>query len=222
MKLKALDQIPAMHCPHAAPVKRPAISGRAWIKGMATAIKSFQPKRELVAGGDVLWKPINKQAALMLSKSSDKHKTHEPISTMKTGNHTNKLDDSKHETARIVAKMTQTHERAEKDLDEFISRAELMKSRMEILTTTCRTDVMAFIEEIPKATEKLRTWRQTCERERDLSIKALSDLRKFFLSDDHEKEMHRLSEFVRISERLAMLAKDGTLEKIADVMLKLS
>ena len=60
------------------------------------------------------------------------------------------------------------------------------------------------------------------EREKDMSLKALRELRQFFLESEHEREMMRLNEFVSMAERLAKLAKDGTLEKVADVMLKLA
>jgi hypothetical protein len=49
----------------------------------------------------------------------------------------------------------------------------------------------------------------------------LADLRKFFLTSDHEEEMRRLKDFVSVAERLEKMAQSGTLDKIAEVMLKL-
>jgi hypothetical protein len=62
----------------------------------------------------------------------------------------------------------------------------------------------------------------TVEREVNMSVRALEDLRKFFLGEQHEKEMARLNEFVRTCERLQALSDNGTLNAVADVMLKLA
>lgn len=104
-------------------------------------------------------------------------------------------------------------------------RVEVMKSiraSLDLATDLFRRDMIDFSDELPKHMEKLRLWRMSMERERDASLKALRELRQFFLEDSHEKEMQRLNEFVRTCERLRDLAADGTLEKVADVMLKLA
>lgn len=48
------------------------------------------------------------------------------------------------------------------------------------------------------------------------------DVRKFFLSEDHEKEVAKLREFIELCERLRALKNDGTLDKVADTILKLA
>lgn len=52
-------------------------------------------------------------------------------------------------------------------------------------------------------------------------VKQLEDVRKFFLSADHEKEIARLKEFVDLCERLKALKDSGFLDTVADTMLKL-
>lgn len=70
--------------------------------------------------------------------------------------------------------------------------------------------------------ETFRSMRMTTTTEVAAMIKPLEDLRKFFLGDDHQKEMDRLKEFVDICERLEKLKKSGFLDTVADTMLKLS
>lgn len=70
--------------------------------------------------------------------------------------------------------------------------------------------------------ETFRSMRMTTTTEVAAMIKPLEDLRKFFLGDDHQKEMERLKEFVDVCERLEKLKKSGFLDTVADTMLKLS
>jgi hypothetical protein len=50
----------------------------------------------------------------------------------------------------------------------------------------------------------------------------LRELRQFLLGSDYETEITRLSTFVDLCERLQKLKKDGTLDAIADTMIKLA
>ena len=70
--------------------------------------------------------------------------------------------------------------------------------------------------------ETFRAMRMTTTTEVSAMIKPLTDIRKFFLGDDHQKEMDRLKEFVDICERLETLKKSGFMDAVADTMLKLS
>lgn len=108
------------------------------------------------------------------------------------------------------------------DIVEYAQEVKLARRILEEATDNFREDVMNFTDELPKAVKNLRSWRMTMEAEKTLSIKALTELREFFLGHDYEKEMVRLSEFVRLCEKLKALSADGTLDKVADVMLKLA
>ncbi len=120
---------------------------------------------------------------------------------------------------RMIAKMEQS---IPANLQEKITQFQAIKISLELATDLFRTDMVHFAEELPKHLAVIRQWRMTMEREKEMSLKALRELRQFFLEAEHEKEMQRLSEFVRLCERMAIIAKDGTLEKVADVMLKLA
>lgn len=50
----------------------------------------------------------------------------------------------------------------------------------------------------------------------------LADIRRFFLADGHHEEIRRLREFIDLCERLAKLKKDGTLDAVAETIIKLS
>jgi hypothetical protein len=67
-----------------------------------------------------------------------------------------------------------------------------------------------------------RMTRMAIGTEANLLLKECGDVRKFFLSDDHDKEVTKLREFVELAERLRALKNDGTLDKLADTILKLS
>ncbi len=184
-------------------------------------------KRELIAGGDVLWKPIDKQAAMMLSKSNNQINTENIMSSLNANlsevTITMPKKESEHTVAVRVGRVMK--EKSAQTMDSGMQFAEEVAKAREILyqaTDNFRGDVLNFTEEMPKALERVRAWRMTVEREVNMSVRALEDLRKFFLGEQHEKEMARLNEFVRTCERLQALSDNGTLNAVADVMLKLA
>lgn len=215
--LRALSELPEVADVTPAPPtpERPYNPNDSETKRLERAIIKFTG-RELVAGGDIRWKPINKEAAMMLSKrimSEPKRIMSEPKQT------TNGLPGGD------VALGNKMIHKAEKTSSGVIGFAEQVTEARRALDTALdliRPEMLDFINEVPAFTEKIRAWRMNLVREKDLSIQALSDLRKFFLDDAHEKEMARLNDFIRTAERLSALAKDGTLDKIAEVMIKLS
>lgn len=69
--------------------------------------------------------------------------------------------------------------------------------------------------------DEMRSFRMTAVAETSLAQKSLSDVRKFFMDKDHEKEIARLREFVELCERLERLKESGFLDRMADTMLKL-
>ena len=70
--------------------------------------------------------------------------------------------------------------------------------------------------------DTFRAMRMTTTTEVAAMVKPLEELRKFFLGEDHQKEVDRLREFVDLCERLEKLKKSGFLDTVADTMLKLS
>ena len=48
------------------------------------------------------------------------------------------------------------------------------------------------------------------------------EIRKFFMDDEHEKQIARLKEFVEVCERLNELKNSGFLDSVANTILKLA
>jgi len=79
-----------------------------------------------------------------------------------------------------------------------------------------------WLEESSKVMESIRQARVAIGFESKQLLAECSDVRKFFLSDDHDKEIAKLREFIELAERLRSLKNDGTLDKLADTILKLT
>jgi len=80
---------------------------------------------------------------------------------------------------------------------------------------TFRDNSKAYLEEIRNVRFAMVTETNSMTRE-------LRDLRRFFLDADHKEEITRLREFVGLCERLRELKKDGTLDAVAETILRLS
>jgi hypothetical protein len=75
---------------------------------------------------------------------------------------------------------------------------------------------------ILKQIEATRQSRFALEAETRNMMLQFKEVREFFLSDAHTKEVDRLKEFVGLCERLKALKDSGFLDAIADTILQLS
>lgn len=66
-----------------------------------------------------------------------------------------------------------------------------------------------------------RSFRMAVDGELSKTLKALEDVRIFFLSPDHDKEVARLKEFTDLCERLKALKDSGFLDRVSDTILRL-
>lgn len=119
---------------------------------------------------------------------------------------------------------------------EFARRADRLKNNeidlairtqeaRELLQLHCdhiRESWLDWLEKSTKIMEAIRQARVTTGTEAKALLNECADVRKFFLSDQHEIEITRLREFIELAERLRSLKQDGTLDKLADTILKLS
>jgi hypothetical protein len=101
---------------------------------------------------------------------------------------------------------------------------DLKKARSE-MDRTCKevstlTDVVLPL--LHTNLQNIRSTRMSVENECRQCLTALRDVRKFFLESDYKTEIDRLNEFLELFARIKQLQKDGTLDLIADVMLKLA
>lgn len=77
-------------------------------------------------------------------------------------------------------------------------------------------------DESSKVLESIRQTRAAIGIESRQLLSECGDVRKFFLSEDHDKEIVKLREFIELAERLRSLKNDGTLDRLADTILKLA
>lgn len=212
------------------------VSNKATNRIAKTISGLFRGKRELVCGGDIKWKPVDLAAARLLMKSPAinkpaKNPPMKPNSVkpseltkmhqfLPKGKSQAEFDEAVHH--EICAALPNRAQAMTDQLVQVANNAASAKELLESVVTNLRGDIQEFSDSLPAALKAVRAWRMAITNERDLSLAALADIRKFFLSGDHEKEMSRLENFVRTCERLRSLAQDGTLEKVADVMLKLA
>lgn len=199
-------------------------------KERATQKPKISRAKEIVAGGEILWKPVNREAAKLLWKSSEIY--HPPPNmgrgdeihhfSEKVDKNLDKASDWEMSCSIADSILKRSSKMMNKDIVEYSDEVRQARKVLEDATDNFRATVLEFTDELPGTVKKLRSWRMTMEAERTLSIKALTELREFFLGHDYDKEMVRLSEFVRLCEKLKTLAEDGTLDKVADTMLKLA
>lgn len=77
-------------------------------------------------------------------------------------------------------------------------------------------------EESEKIFKDIQMTRKAIEYESKELLTACRDVRKFFLEPQHTEEVSRLKEFVEVMDRLRTLKFDGTLDAVADTILKLA
>lgn len=206
------------------PIKTPKLTSKELLKKADNLLSQFRPERELIAGGDIKWKPVNREAAMLLAKAPEINKPRTMTQEKqldRVNGMTAKVNNPCAETAMGRKLISEANKLPEK-LEQHVDHIKMARASLDMATDLFRRDMIEFCEELPKHTEKIRQWRMMVEREKDMSLSALRELRKFFLEKDHEVEMQRLSEFVRMAERLAALSKDGTLDAVASIMLKLA
>lgn len=115
--------------------------------------------------------------------------------------------------------------RAERLKDPTVELAVRLAEATEFLEWSVnhvRKDWLDWIDQTKQAIIDTRQTKAAMEFETKGLLAACADVRKFFLSDDHTKEVQRLKEFVELCERLRALKADGTLDAVADTILKLS
>lgn len=93
---------------------------------------------------------------------------------------------------------------------------------LELHATTIKKSWFDWLDESSKILESIRQTRVAIGHESKTLLTECGDVRKFFLGADHEKEIARLKEFIELAERLRALKADGTLDKLADTILKLT
>ncbi len=125
-------------------------------------------------------------------------------------------------SADIAAAINKKVDRLKDNTIDLAIRSLEARAFLEAHTDAIQTSWLNWMEETGKVMESIRQTRVAIGLEANKLLSECGDVRKFFLADDHAKEIARLREFVELCERLRALKADGTLDKLADTILKLS
>lgn len=124
----------------------------------------------------------------------------------------------------VPALTTITGGRMHQQKELFIATAEelrIAKREMQDTLNETRATMNALEPLLLDNIERVRRHRMAVLTEMNKSLTMLKDVRKFFLDKEHKEEIARLKELIELSERLRSLTKDGTMEAVTDIIIKL-
>jgi hypothetical protein len=133
------------------------------------------------------------------------------------GNHQDAFMD-----AQVAAAMTKKIDRLRDESIELAIRANEARQWLEWNCSHVENSWVNWLELSNKVLEDIRLARMAIGQESSKLLAECGDVRKFFLSEDHDREITKLREFIELAERLRALKQDGTLDKLADTILKLA
>ena len=107
-------------------------------------------------------------------------------------------------------------------MSDLVKETEDAKIALRSAVDGIGSDVEALKPIKKQMIDELRGLRMTTVTEVSSMMRALEDIRKFFLGSDHDKEVARLREFVDLCERLQKLKESGFLDTVADTIIKVS
>lgn len=197
---------------------------------------------EKVVGSDIKWRPIDKTAALVVSRAPDwalppipapkfveKIKQTKLTRPMKTELTHNRLMDGKITKkseadfgTEVVRRATKHFEKGVNDAEELVVRAKAARDAIDAMADATPKAWFECVDILNSAIADARNKRFALDAETRNILASLGDIRKFFLDDRHEEEVRRLNEFVCLCERLKALKDEGFLDRIADTILSLS
>lgn len=133
------------------------------------------------------------------------------------------LESTEHETTDLISnKLAKVADRLSNNTIDLAIRSKEAREFLEWHVNRVRESWMAWNDESSKVLESIRQTRVAIGFESKQLLSECGDVRKFFLADDHKLELDRLREFIELVERLRSLKNDGTLDRVADIVLKLA
>lgn len=207
--------------------------------------------KQLVVGGDVIWKPVNKQAAMIVAKApwwafdvtSKTHTTHkmntEPkqkltqltpmnspsgVNIRETSRGIEEVRPLKHdELSAAISERVISGTRSSLDsTNKLLNEALDARAALDVMSEKWKADWIDFIQSSNDRLKEFRAFRMALDSEMRQVLVAARDVRKFFMENEHQQEVERLKEFVDLCERMQKLRDSGFLDNIADTILKLS
>jgi len=216
-----------------------------WLEvGVVREIQQEIPQRKpesLIAGGKMKWKPVDRQAAMLLAKAQDICKWHGEPKKVKENVAMNEATTNRGGTEYTNPALVQ------KGGAEFVNVDKLTESVIERILKSQPQHLQEMAKAALTAREVLReNLRELCSGQESFETKSsealksirdirtavigevhkfsseLRDLRQFFVGPSYEQEITRLKEFVGLCEKIKALKQDGTLDAVADTIIKLS
>lgn len=112
---------------------------------------------------------------------------------------------------KFQMELEETVDQVKKAKEELRSSINEMASVFEILHPKMKSMI-----------ETMRSSRMTIVTETKESLKAMADVRQFFLESDYATEMQRLERFVAICKELKVLKDQGVLDDVADISVRMA
>jgi hypothetical protein len=109
-----------------------------------------------------------------------------------------------------------------KAAEELIERSREVIATIDYLSKEIGGPWAEYQLFIKAALTEVRENRIALGSETRLLMSALKEVRAFFIETDYQTEIDRLRDFVDVCERLRSLKTDGTLDALADTILKLT
>lgn len=121
-------------------------------------------------------------------------------------------------TAKAGASMENVRDMLKSTADEMIEA----KMAMQAVADEMGDVGSKLGEKLVGQIKELRASRMAVVSEVRDAISAMKDVRKFFLDDDHEKEIARMERFVSLCREIRALKDDGTFDAVCDSALRLA
>lgn len=209
--------------------------------------QSYRYAEPVVASTHIKWKPIDRVASRVVSKAPPLSRPPEPAP--KKVNPADKFlaipgqdgngrirtkrkltsDGYVEELMRKEDVIVATTDLREKNAKEAVERTQALLEKaqetydvIEFLVENIGKPAEEYLVFVKETINRIREQRMALQTETRTLMSALRDVREFFLEDKHEEEVHRLTEFVQLCERLKRLKDSGFLDTVADTMLKLT
>lgn len=203
----ALDSIPELRKPPTTQQRKP--------RPVRLETKKERDRVE----GDPTRKPIDRTAAMVIARASWIHKPPQnptimqnPITgeTLYSAGSTTQIAEkmAKTKSGAIVEALNTSVAASSEAIDSFHRKMHSALADLEVLTQ--------------KHAQAMRALRMSAVSDAGQITKVLGDIRALFIGPDHTKEMERLEHFIALCERLQTLKRNGTLDAVADTILKLS
>lgn len=106
--------------------------------------------------------------------------------------------------------------------EDLVNRVTDAKKALDLACSTFRRDSLDYMAEVDEHLKQFRMSRMALDQEHRNLLQSCADVRKFFLSEEHQEQVKRLNEFAETCKTLKALKDSGFLDAITETILKLA